>query len=144
MIGEERSQFGPESSSASAATTRNPPLPAPDTVFAKLIENAWASACDPTGPDFDSILGQVVESVTHHVEEEEESVLPGLREQLSEERRAELGEKFLAARAEHLGEQPGEARKEDLEQQAENIGMTGASSMGKSELKSELEDQAEE
>lgn len=98
---------------------------------------------DPTGPDFDSILGEVIDSVTHHVEEEEESVLPGLREKLSEERREELGEAFLSVRAEHLGEQPGEARKEDLEQQAENIGLSGASSMDKSELKSELEDQAE-
>ena len=39
--------------------------------------------------------------------------------------------------------QPDEATKADLEQQAENIGMSGASGMGKAELKSELEDQAE-
>ena len=101
------------------------------------------AACDPTGPEFDSVLGQVIDAVTHHVEEEESSVLPGLRERLSEERRAELGEAFLSVRADHLGEQPGEATKADLEQQAENIGMSGASGMDKAELKSELEDQAE-
>lgn len=101
------------------------------------------AACDPTGPDFDSVLGQVIDSVTHHLEEEEETVLPGMRDKLSDERRAELGEAFLRVRAERLGEQPGEARKEDLEQQAANIGMTGASEMDKAELKSELEDQAE-
>jgi len=108
-----------------------------EQLLAKLAE------VDPTGPEFDSVLGQVIDSVTHHVEEEESSVLSGLRDQLSEERRAELGAAFLTARAEHLGEQPGEATKDDLEQQAQNIGMTGASSMDKAELKSELEEQAE-
>lgn len=98
---------------------------------------------DPTASEFDSVLGQVIDAVTHHVEEEESTVLPGLRDRLSDQRRAELGEAFLAARAERVGEQPGEATKADLEQQAQNIGMSGASGMDKAELKSELEDEAE-
>ena len=98
---------------------------------------------DPTSAEFDSVLGQVIDAVTHHVEEEESSILPGLRNKLSDARREQLGDAFLGARADHLGEQPGEATKADLEQQAQNIGMTGASDMGKSELKSELEDEAE-
>lgn len=93
---------------------------------------------DPQSPDFEEVLQEVVDSVTHHVEEEESTVLPGMRERLSDERRRELGEAFLAARAEHLGEQPGELTREDLVQQARNVGVTGASSMTKDEIEDEL------
>src|SRR5690606_11395856 len=47
-------------------------------------------ATDHTSPDFDTALEKVIESVTHHVEEEESSVLPGIRENLPEDRRMEL------------------------------------------------------
>lgn len=98
---------------------------------------------DPGSPDFPAALRQLVDAVKHHVEEEEETVLPGLRARVDDARRQELGEAFLAARKEHLGAQPADITKAELEQQAANAGVTGATSMGKSELQETLEAEAE-
>jgi hypothetical protein len=89
------------------------------------------------------VLDELIEAVTHHLEEEEESVLPHMRERMSEDDLSDLAEKFLAARAEHLGDQPDDMTKGQLEQQARNVDLAGASGMSKEELKSELEDRAE-
>lgn len=97
---------------------------------------------DPDSKDFDTLLQQAMDSVNHHVEEEEESVLPVMREQLDDRRREELARVFAQSRAEHLGEAPGGARKEELAQQARNIGVSGSSSMGKEELREELQKKA--
>ncbi|GAA3656568.1 hypothetical protein GCM10022237_15800 [Nocardioides ginsengisoli] len=102
------------------------------------------AATDPDSDAFPAALKELVDAVKHHVEEEETTVLPGMRERLDDARRAELGQAFLSAREEHLGQQPGEVSKAELNQQAANAGISGASSMSKSELKSELEDAAEE
>ncbi len=101
------------------------------------------SGMDPESDEFGEVLEELIEAVTHHLEEEEEDVLPHLRERLSETELTELGERFLAARAEHLGDQPDDMTKSQLEQQASNIDLDGASSMSKAELKDELEDHAE-
>lgn len=93
---------------------------------------------DPSAPDYDQLLQELIDSVTHHVQEEESTVLPGMRERLSDERRQELGDAFLAARSEHLGDEPGEATRDELLQQARNMGMEGASTMSKGELKDKL------
>ncbi len=105
---------------------------------------AQLAGSDPASPTFDKALSELVEAVTHHVEEEEAKVLPGMRARLSEQRRIELGEAFLASRARHLGEQPGEATKEELVQQARNVGVSGAAGMSKDDLEQELKKQAEE
>lgn len=101
------------------------------------------SETDPSSPDFEAALQELVDAVSHHVEEEEQPVLPGMRERLDEARRAELGEAFLAAREEHLGEQPGDITRAELDQQAANAGVSGTSSMSKDELKETLEAEAE-
>jgi hypothetical protein len=93
---------------------------------------------DPTAPEFTRVLDELVEAVTHHVEEEESSVLPGMRERLNDQRRAELGRAFAASRAEHLGDRPGEATQQELRQQARNAGLSGASTMKKEELAARL------
>lgn len=98
---------------------------------------------DPESEEFGEVLEKLIEAVTHHLEEEEEDVLPHLRERLSETELTELGERFLAARAEHLGDQPDDMTKSQLEQQASNIDLDGASSMSKAELKEELEGHAD-
>ncbi len=87
-----------------------------------------------TSTDFDSTLEDLIEAILHHVEEEEESVLPGLRTSLSPERLAELAEAFIEARADHMGDQPGEATKEELLIAARNAQVEGASSMSRNEL----------
>ncbi|WP_367129669.1 hemerythrin domain-containing protein [Saccharothrix sp. HUAS TT1] len=93
---------------------------------------------DPTSPSFEDVLEELVESVTHHVEEEESSVLPGMRQRLDERRREELGRAFAESRARHMGDRPGEATREELLAQARNAGVTGASGMSKPQLQKEL------
>jgi len=99
---------------------------------------------EPGDPGFETKLQELIDAVLHHVEEEESSVLPGLRTQLSAPRLAELGDAFSQARAEHLGEMPGEATREELLTQAGNAGIEGTSSMSKAELKRALAAKAEE
>jgi hemerythrin superfamily protein len=95
-------------------------------------------AADHNSEDFDGMLEELIDAVTHHVEEEESSVLPGMRDELSEERLEELGEAFLEARAEHMGDRPGEATRDDVLQQAANARIAGASSKSKESLTGEL------
>jgi len=102
----------------------------------KLLKRLAATA--PDSPDFDSVLAELVEAVTHHIEEEESKVLPGLRDTLDEQRQVELGEAFLTVRKQHLGEQPEDMRVIDLRQQAANAGIEGASRMTKVELEKVL------
>ena len=101
------------------------------------------AATDPDSAEFADVLRELVDAVKHHVEEEEETVLPGMRERIDEARREELGKAFLATRKEHLGDQPDDMTKSQLEQQAANAGIDGARSMSKSELESKLEEEAE-
>ena len=58
---------------------------------------------DPEAAEFDDVLDELVDTVTHHVNEEESRVLPGLKAVLGDHRRAELGRAFLDSRSEHLG-----------------------------------------
>src|SRR5919107_2697837 len=69
-----------------------------DQLLARLAEK------DPESPEFDQALSELVEAVTHHVEEEESKVLPGMREGLTVERLQELGDGFAKSREQHLGE----------------------------------------
>ncbi len=90
--------------------------------------------CDYDSPQYDAKLREVVEAVTHHVEEEESTVLPGMRERLSHTARMKLARQFARSRREHMGEVPGEARKDHLVTQAHNAGLTVRSSASKDEL----------
>ena len=101
-------------------------------------------AADPTSTDFDRVLAELVEAVSHHVEEEESSVLPAIRTGLADSRRQELADTFVQSRAEHLGDLPGEATKDELLQMAENVELTGASSMSKQQLDQKLKEQAQQ
>ncbi|GAA1684492.1 hypothetical protein GCM10009830_34790 [Glycomyces endophyticus] len=107
-----------------------------ELLLVKLIE------ADPESPGFDAVLQELVDSVTHHVQEEESSVLPGMKSRLDDARRTELGAAFAASRAAHLGDRPGEATRKELEMQARNMNMSGASDMNKARLERELKKQA--
>jgi hemerythrin superfamily protein len=109
-----------------------------DELLAKLANT------DPNTSAFDTALDALVEAVTHHVEEEESTVLPGMRDRLSTEQLAQLGDAFLASRAQHLGEQPEDITKVQLQQQAANLGVSGASSMSKQQLTEELRSHAKD
>ena len=56
---------------------------------------------------------------------------------------SDIGDRFWSARVDHLGDQPDDVTKEQLEQQARNIDLEGASDMSKEELESTLEDEAQ-
>lgn len=92
------------------------------------------ASTDPHSKQFDEVFGKLVEAINHHVQEEESNVLPGMKERLSDQRRAELGTAFAASRKHHLGEQPGEMTRDELATQARNTGMSGTSGMSKDEL----------
>ena len=109
-----------------------------DQLLARLADT------DPESAEFDPALAELVEAVTHHVEEEESKVLPGMREGLTVERLQELADSFAQSRSQHLGDTPDDITKSQLEQQAENIDLEGASGKTKSELQSELATHAEE
>ncbi|HEX6235240.1 MAG TPA: hemerythrin domain-containing protein [Jiangellaceae bacterium] len=106
-------------------------------VVEQLLERL--NSTDVESGQFDTLLQELMEAVNEHVEEEESSVLPAMREQLQQRQREELGELFAQARAEHLGEMPGEATKDELLQQAKNLGISGAQGMEKDELHKELQ-----
>jgi hemerythrin superfamily protein len=99
---------------------------------------------DPESAEFGDLLEQVIEAVTHHLEEEEETVLPGMREKIAADRLVQLGEEFLAIRNDLLGNQVEDVTKAQLETQAANMNVEGASSMTKGELKETLQEQAAE
>jgi hemerythrin superfamily protein len=99
---------------------------------------------DPESQDFDDALAKLVEAVTHHVEEEESSVLPQMRQNLSSERLQQLAGSFNQSRSQHLGESPDDISRAELQQQAANIGLEKISSSSKEQLKSRLDERAEE
>ena len=109
-----------------------------DQLAAKVADTDYDS------PEFPEALQKLIDAVKHHVEEEESSVLPGMRENLDASRLDELGQAFLRSRAEHLGDMPDDITKSELLQQAANADVSGASGLSKEELKSKLEDEAEE
>jgi hypothetical protein len=102
------------------------------------------TAMEPDSAEFEAALDELIKAVNHHVEEEESKVLPGMQQRLSDARRAELAEAFVTARTEHLGDRPGQAQREDLEQQARNAGLSGTSSSTKEEIKQDLLEHAEQ
>jgi hemerythrin superfamily protein len=101
-------------------------------------------AMDFESAEFDKALDELIKAVSHHVEEEESRVLPGMQQRLSAERRAELAEAFISARTEHLGDRPGQASRDELLQAAANAGLSGTSNSSKEELKQELLEHAEQ
>jgi hemerythrin superfamily protein len=102
------------------------------------------AAMDPDSAEFASALEELVQAVSHHVQEEESRVLPGMKQRLSDSRRAELAEAFVTARTKHLGDRPGQATRDDLRQQASNAGLTGASTSSNEEIKADLLAQAQQ
>lgn len=109
----------------------------------KLLENL-RTVSDTSSKKFDEQLQQFVDAVNHHVQDEENSVLPGIRERLSDDRRQDLGRAFAARRAAELvpsgsGGKVTDKSKGELYEQAKQAGVSGRSSMSKDELAEHLE-----
>lgn len=102
---------------------------------------------DPKSAEFESVLDDFIEAVTHHVEEEETKILPALSESVDAERLVELGAAFEERRLAVLTEHgfrdgpPGEGAgtsadlsKDELYEQAKEADVPGRSKMTKEEL----------
>jgi len=96
---------------------------------------------EPDSPEFEPALKELIDAVKHHIEEEEKTVLPDMRKLMDDATRQELAQAFLDSRSEHLGEQPADATKADLVQQAANADVPTSGS--KEELAKRLEEEAE-
>jgi len=105
---------------------------------------ADVAASDFDSPDFGEKIEKLIAAVAHHIKEEEATVLPGMRAALGAERLDQLGHAFLATREQHLGEMPADITKAELEQQAANAQIPGASDKTKADLTTELNEAAEE
>lgn len=70
---------------------------------------ARLTSLEPASPDFDMTLAELANAVQHHIDEEESTVLPHMREKLSVDRRRDLGAAFLAARGRYIDQQPEDA-----------------------------------
>ena len=53
---------------------------------------------DPSAPGVDGLIAAMIGEVRHHVEEEEEEILPALAEAVNNQELAEIGERFTAAK----------------------------------------------
>ncbi|MEZ0076170.1 hemerythrin domain-containing protein [Planotetraspora sp. GP83] len=91
---------------------------------------------DPDGPEFDTLLQEMVEAVSHHVREEETEILPDLAKALPPEKLAELGRAFSRRKAEELQTPPKPLvrTKEQLLEKAEELDIPGRTQMTKEEL----------
>jgi hypothetical protein len=69
---------------------------------------ALMEVSDTTSDEWEEKLEELVEAMNHHVDEEERTILNDAREQVPDERRAELGADFLAVRQEKLDEDCGD------------------------------------
>ena len=57
---------------------------------------------DPEAPGADGLIAAMIGEVRHHVEEEEEDILPKFAKEASNDQLSELGEKFTAAKEKAL------------------------------------------
>jgi hemerythrin superfamily protein len=104
---------------------------------------------------FTEALGQFVDAVRHHVEEEEDEVLPALRDAVDTETLEQLGAAFTRARVEELrksgieeeapaAEAAGDladATRDELYEKAKEADIPGRSGMKKDELAEALREQ---
>jgi hemerythrin superfamily protein len=113
-----------------------------------LLEMDWESK------EFDRALEEWVGAVTHHIEEEENEILPALSEAVDSDRLRELGLQFATRRSRKLTGRPltaaggdtgaegrqetGGGTREELYEKARELGVEGRSSMNKEELAQEV------
>ncbi len=69
-----------------------------EEVLSKLL------AMDPDQPGEDGLVAAMIGEVRHHIEEEEEEILPKFSDEASNQELADLGEKFTAAKEKHLAD----------------------------------------
>ncbi|PRX70007.1 hemerythrin HHE cation binding domain-containing protein [Nonomuraea fuscirosea] len=90
----------------------------------------------PGTAEFDQALDDLIESINHHVEEEETKLLPALKSSADAKELERLGTAFKQRRAEELAAlgSPAEPSKAELYEQAQRADIPGRSQMDKEEL----------
>jgi hemerythrin superfamily protein len=88
---------------------------------------------EPGSPGYDGKLAAMIGELRHHVEEEEQDLLPVLSEKASDEEREELGVRFAEATG-HEPADPESTTRDELYERAKEQEVPGRSSMSKSEL----------
>jgi hemerythrin superfamily protein len=100
---------------------------------------------DPETPGYDGKLAAMAGELRHHVEEEEQELLPVLSEKATDEQRSELGDRFAAVTGSDAVRpdasappgatvDPGEATRAELYEMAKEQDVPGRSTMSKEEL----------
>ncbi|MEV4803310.1 hemerythrin domain-containing protein [Nonomuraea sp. NPDC049421] len=107
---------------------------------AEILLDALVRA-EPGTPEFRETLDELVASVGHHVQEEESTLLPALRQTADAKELDRLGKAFEQRRAEELkalsgsaSGSPDGATKAELYEQAQQADIPGRSQMDKQEL----------
>jgi hemerythrin superfamily protein len=100
---------------------------------------------DPDAPGFDGRLAGLVGELRHHVEEEEQDLLPVLSEQASDEDRAAMGARFAEQPGWTGAATGGDATKggptrDELYERAKEQDVAGRSRMTKAELERAVEE----
>jgi hemerythrin superfamily protein len=90
---------------------------------------------DPGDPGYDGTLAAITGELRHHVQEEEEELLPILEQRLSDQEREELGRRFAEATAGGPAQQGHEhLSRHDLYEKAKDQQIPGRSKMSRDQL----------
>ena len=90
----------------------------------------------PGDPGYDGTVAAITGELRHHVQEEEEDLLPILAERLDDAAREEMGRRFLEATTGSLpaGDTDSSATRKELYEKAKEQHVPGRSRMSKQEL----------
>ncbi|GAA4601793.1 hemerythrin superfamily protein [Actinoplanes octamycinicus] len=88
----------------------------------------------PDDPGWDGTLAAITGELRHHVEEEEQDLLPVLADKLSDAEREEMGRRFIEATTGALPQQDHPTTREELYEKAKEQHIPGRSKMTKDEL----------
>ena len=92
---------------------------------------------DPDGPGYDGKLAAMVGELRHHIEEEEQELLPVLAEKVSSQQRADLAARFVKATGWTGGDSASkddQPTRDELYEKAKEQKVPGRSRMNKAEL----------
>lgn len=107
----------------------------------EMIQSLLAQ--EPGDPGYDGTLAAVTAELRHHVEEEEEELLPVLQETSSAQELERMGERFAAATG-GAGSQPAgdshDLTRDELYERAQEQGVSGRSTMSMDELAEAVDD----
>jgi hemerythrin-like domain-containing protein len=97
-------------------------------------------AQEPGDPGYDGTLAAVTAELRHHVEEEEQELLPVLKENSSAEELQQMGQRFAEATGAKSAGGANDLTRDELYERAKQQGVSGRSEMTKQELAEAVDD----